>query len=218
MRHVVAFLVCLGIPGLSAAVPTTPPAPRTRATEETTELGRRRYDENLGLMSKLISATPDSDPALPDLIGRRAELHLERAGRLASQAEAAKTEPGTAALWRAEVAILEAEALAEYRELLARFPQYPRRDAVHFMVAWLHCIQGDDVEVKAELMDLVRRYPLSKHTATAYGAFGARLDLPGYAQWVRDAKAVVAPPIACPPAERRFRFEAKCGTPDFRFH
>jgi tetratricopeptide (TPR) repeat protein len=135
-----------------------------------------------------IIALGASDREMPDLIFRDAELCWEESRYLFFEANrkddawiAAKQKGDTAGMQQATTekeellkksASFQAEAILRYRQIVKKYPSYPRMDEVLYFLG--HNLWDDQKEKDALGIYklLVQRYPQSKYVADAYLAFG----------------------------------------------
>jgi TolA-binding protein len=116
-------------------------------------------------LEKILTVMEDSTER-PDVLFRLAEIYLEEA----------LAYPEQAGQWREK-------AIAAYRELAQKYPNYPRGDEALFYLAYTLWEQEKQKEALDAYKLLVKNFPSSKYIPDAYLAFGeyyfsqAQLDL-----------------------------------------
>ena len=139
-----------------------------------------KFREALELLRKLIAATPDSDPAKPDLYDRLSEMYWQRSSDLTIRAfdkegECLKRAAGNKAAEKTcEVEREKLQAAAQkyrddaikvYVDIVRNFPQYPRLDGVLFALGYNYQQKQEPEKAKKIYIELIKRYPRSPHVA-----------------------------------------------------
>lgn len=126
-------------------------------------------------------ALPEDNPFRPRAMHRLADLLLDYGER----GEATASAP--------EAPDSYGEAIELYRELLARYPDYPARDEVLYQLGRAYANQGDLDRTQGVLQRLVAEYPDSRHRGEAHFRLAEWAFLDGeYGQAQRHYGAVLA--------------------------
>ncbi len=156
-----------------------------RAGIEVSLSAKRR--EEIASLQRLVKLAPPADPEMPSYLFRLAELLWEEsryfffeANRKDGQIIALpRGDPGLARL-QAERAdldgqrrALQRQSVALYKDIVRRYPGYPRLDEVLFFLA-RNLIQRDrnDPEAMKAYRALIQRFPASPYLPDAWMAFG----------------------------------------------
>ena len=142
------------------------------------EMSEDKFKEALALLRKLIQATPDNDPAKPDLFDRLSEMYWQRSSDLTirafdKEAQCQKTaKPGQEQACTAErerglagAQKYRDDAIEVYKSIVKTFPQYPRLDGVLFALGYNYQQKQQPDAAKRFYAEVIKRYPDSKYVA-----------------------------------------------------
>ena len=141
------------------------------------QMAEEKWQEAFKILKKLIEATPDSDPAKPELYFRLSEMYWERASatdiRAFDDEEKCLAGANSPDMEKRCVAqrekILQGsqryrdQAIKIYVHIVKNFPRYPRLDGVLFALAFNYQQKDQPERAKKIYIELIKRYPRSVH-------------------------------------------------------
>jgi tetratricopeptide (TPR) repeat protein len=146
------------------------------------EMAEEKWQEAFTLLKKLIKATPDNDPAKPDLYYRLSEMYWERAssneirafdeeGACLERAGGDKARENQCSAVRNQKLQLSEQyrddAIKVYKAIVRNFPNYPRLDGVLFALAFNYQQKKQPDAAKKIYAELIKRFPTSDHVPDA---------------------------------------------------
>ncbi len=140
------------------------------------EQSEEKWQEAFKILKRLIEATPDSDPAKPELYYRLSEMYWEKASStvmrafddeekcLAAATNKAREQACAAQRKRVEDSAqkFRDQAIKIYKHIVQNFPRYPRLDTVLFDLGFNFQQKQQPEAAKKIYIELIKRYPRSE--------------------------------------------------------
>lgn len=178
-----------------ATAPASEPGPgaEPRATQHGTDRGAASpeiHDQQIQFLQRLVKSTEQSDPEYPNYLFRLADEYIETkydleqlAYSLDDQIYAARDSANSAlasqllaqqASYVSQARAASEAALVVYRALIddPRFASYPRLDEALYVYGFERGQLGDQAQMQATYLRLIKDFPASPHVPHAYLSFG----------------------------------------------